>query len=354
MKPKLLILYNKLLHYRIPIFRLLAEKYDLTVAYNYGNQPDTPLNFKTIKLNPYKIWKFTSQHDKIFSLANQFDVVLTYGETAYIKYSLLSLRKKRNFKLIYWSIGAPASYTRKYGEASKLYFTLTDFFTRRADAQISYAEQGRKLHIQRGFNPEKLFVANNTVEVCNIPRERERNSIMFIGTLYPQKGLPILLEAYKAAYLHNKDIVPLEIVGDGILKEDILKWISENSLSEKIHLHGALYKNEEKAEVFSHALACISPNQAGLGVLESMGYGVPFITHKDAITGGEAFNIQNDITGLRLETLDALSDVILDISTNPNKYKEMGERAFDYFWDCRKPEDMANGLSEAIDYVLTH
>lgn len=354
MRPKVLILYNKLLHYRIPIFKILAEKYDLTVAYNYGKEADILLNFKTIKLNPYKIWKFTSQHENIYSLAKQFDVVLTYGETAYIKYSLLALHKKRNFKLIYWSIGAPASYTRKYGEASKLYFALTDFFTIRADAQISYAEPGRELHIQRGFKPEKLFVANNTVEVCKVPREHERDSIMFIGTLYPQKGLPTLLEAYKTAYLTNEDILPLEIVGDGILKGDISKWITENNLSHKIHIHGALYKGEDKAKVFSHALACISPNQAGLGVLESMGYGVPFITHKDAITGGESFNIQDGVTGLRLETLDVLPEVILDISENPDKYKKMGEKAYDYYWSCRKPDDMANGLSEAIDYVLNH
>ncbi len=354
MKPRLLILYNKLLHYRIPIFNILADKYDLTVAYNYGKDLDVPLNFKTIKLSPYKIWKFTLQHENIFSLAKKFDVVLTYGETAYIKYSALALHKRRNFKLIYWSIGAPASYTRKYGEASKLYFTLTDFFTRKADAQISYAEPGRQLHIQRGFKPEKLFVANNTVEVCKLPRERRRSSIMFIGTLYPQKGLPVLLEAYKMAYLKNQDVFPLEIIGDGILKNDIGNWITENNLSDKIHLHGALYKGEDKAKVFLKAFACISPNQAGLGVLESMGYGVPFITHRDAITGGEAFNIQNGVSGLRIDSLDTLHEIILDITQNPQKYEEMGKRAYDYYWKYRKPEDMANGLSEAIEYVLAH
>ena len=40
-KKKVLILYNKLFHYRIPIFNILADKYDLTVVYSYkANEKD--------------------------------------------------------------------------------------------------------------------------------------------------------------------------------------------------------------------------------------------------------------------------------------------------------------------------
>lgn len=352
-KKKLLILYNKLLHYRMPIFNLLAEKYDLTVAYNFGGEPDVPLNFKRIKLTPKKLWKFTLQKENIFKLCQGFDAVLCYGETAYLKYSMLALHPGRKFKLVYWSIGAPASYSRKYGEGGRIYFAVGDFFTRRADAQVSYADPGRLLHIGRGFKPEMLFVANNTVEVPRLPFSEQRDRIMFIGTLYPQKGLPVLLEAYKKAYEANPRVLPLSIVGDGILKEEISQWVRDNHLEGKITLHGALYTAEEKSQVFTKAYACISPNQAGLGVLESMGYGVPFITHKDAITGGEAFNIEHGVSGLRLDTLDGLSGIILDISNTPGKYVEMGRKAYEHYWTKRRPQDMAAGLIEAVEYALS-
>lgn len=352
MKPKLLILYNKLLHYRMPIFNILSQHYDVTVAYNYGGEPNCEMNFKRIKLSPFKIWKFTIQKENIFKICQNFDVVLTYGETSYVKYSFLALHHSRKFKLIYWNIGAPASYTRHYGEGGLLYFAYTHYFQRKADAHVSYAEEGRRLHIKHGFKPDMLFVANNTVEVPLIEKVRQRDSIMFIGTLYPQKGLPILLEAYKQAYEKNPDILPLKIVGDGILKEDINKWILINNLGKKIFMLGALYTSEEKKSVFERAYACISPNQAGLAVLESMGYGVPFITSKDAITGGEAFNIDGK-NGLRLDTLEHLSDIILDISDNPSKYENMGLLAYEHYWNNRTPQLMADGLMEAINYVLT-
>lgn len=352
MKPKLLILYNKLLHYRMPIFNILSQHYEVTVAYSYGCEPKCDMNFKRIKLTPYKVWKFTLHRENIFKLCNKFDVVLAYGETSYLKYSFLALHPNRHFKLIYWNIGAPASYTRHYGEGSRLYFAYTYFFQRRAEAHVSYAEEGRKLHIKHGFNPKMLFVANNTVEVPKIEKNRKRNSIMFIGTLYPQKGIPILLDAYKSAYTKKHNVLPLNIVGDGIMSDEISVWIKEHHLEKKINMLGALYSAEEKATVFAQAYACISPNQAGLAVLESMGYGVPFITSKNAITGGEAFNIDGK-NGLRLESLESLSDTILDISSNPSKYEEMGSKAYDHYWSNRTPQGMANGLMDAIDYVLS-
>lgn len=352
-KKKLLVLYNKLMHYRMPILNILAEKYDMTVAYAEGDEPDMEMNFRRVKLHTYYVWKFTLQRENIYKMCTGYDVVLAYGQTAYLNYSFLALHPRRRFKLIFWSIGAPASYARHYGEAGWLYFAIGDFFTRRADAQVSYAEPARQMHIRRGFPPERLFVADNTVEVPRLPFSDERDRLMFIGTLYPQKGLPLLIDAYEQAAAQNPDVLPLSIVGTGILRDELEKRIRDKHLEHKVTLHGAMYTAREKATVFRRALACISPRQAGLGVLEAMGYGVPFITHKDAITGGEAFNIENGVTGLRLPTLDTLADVILDITAHPDKYLAMGRRAYDYYWQHRTPQHMAQGLIDAIEYALT-
>lgn len=352
MKKKILILYNSLLHYRIPIFNLLSKKYDLTIAYNYGEVPKD-IDFKTIKLTPYKIWKFTLQKENIKNIAKDFDAVIAYGEFAYLKYSFLSLLPKRNFKLIYWGIGAPASYTRKFGEASPLYLKTTHFIEGRGDAYLSYSNEAKKFRIEKGQIPEKNFVAHNTVKVSKIKYTGDKKSIVFLGTLYPQKGLFTLLEAYKKVYDKNKDLIPLEIIGDGILKDDIKKWILKNNLQANIIMHGSIYSEKEKCNILSHAYACISPKQAGLSVLENMGYGVPFITYKSAITGGEIFNIDNKNNGLILDDDQDLSHVIKDININPGKYVKMGENAYNYYWESRTPEHMADGIADAVDYVLT-
>ena len=129
------------------------------------------------------------------------------------------------------------------------------------------------------------------------------------------------------------------------------RCFSMNNLQRKITLLGPIYDNKQKSEIFAKSYACFSPLQAGLSVLESFGYGVPFVTTKDAITGGEIFNIENMVNGIKLENVNTIKDVILDISNNPKKYLDMGEQAYNYYWNNRKPEDMALGIINAINSI---
>ena len=84
-----------------------------------------------------------------------------------------------------------------------------------------------------------------------------------------------------------------------------------------------------------------------------MGYGVPYITSKNAITGGESFNIQDGTNGVLLNDNSELKNVILDIANNKNKYVKLGENAYSYYWNNRTPEIMANGIIDAIEYSLS-
>ncbi|MCE5319777.1 MAG: glycosyltransferase [Bacteroidales bacterium] len=351
-QPKILILYNNLFHYRIPIFNLLAEKCSLTVAYSIGPDTKETLNFNVIKLPILNYSKFFIHKDNIFKLCQNFDVVIAYGDIAWLKLSTLTFHKKRKFRVIYWTIGVSASYDKKFDSISKWDF-VRDYFYRRADGLIFYSDYPLSKYISRGFAKEKLFVAPNTVEVINdIEYEIiHKDSILFIGTLYMQKGILDLLENYKLAYSCNSQILPLNIIGGGKEYDKIDKWINDNELNNKISLLGPIFDSKKKSEYFKRAVACISPKQAGLSVLESMGYGIPYITMHDAITGGERLNIQNGINGILMNNISQLKNIILDISENEEKFIKMGENALKFYREKRKPEDMANALYSAALYV---
>ncbi len=353
-KPSVLILYNYLFHYRVPIWNILAEKYNLKVIYSYPAKEEIIKQccFETEYIPVKSVSKFLFHKKKISEIAKDYNVVISDGQITFMDYSSLALRH-RNYKLIYWCIGAPASYGRHYGDASKGYYMVNDFFHKKADAMVFYSNVPIGSHVKRGYRRDALFVANNTVQVEKIDINWEgKENLLFIGTLYMGKGLQQLLDAYKAAYGQNPNLFPLTIVGGGNQFDVVKNWVVNNNMTEKIHLTGPIYDQKEKAQIFAKSIACISPLQAGLSVLESMGYGVPFITSSDAITGGEAFNITNEETGLRLDDISKLKDVINDISTNPQKYIEMGKKAYSHYWSCRRPEVMAKGLSDAIEYVL--
>ena len=302
------------------------------------------------------VYKFTLLKERIARICRNYDVVISINSINVLNYITLGF-KPRKFKLLYWGIGAPASYTRHYGEAGKMYYAISDCIEKRADALIFYAQEAIDLHLKRGFKGPKMFVAPNTTSVLKREiRPELKDSIMFIGSLYLEKGLQLLLDAYKAAYEQDQSIVQLNIVGGGKPLPMIKQWVADNNLESCIHVLGPVYDDEAKANLFQKTLACISPLQGGLSVLESMGYGVPFITDANAITGGEAFNIEDGKTGLRVEGLNVekLKEIILNISSNRHKYIKMGQNAYDHYWSCRKPEDMAQGVIDAIEYVLNN
>jgi glycosyltransferase involved in cell wall biosynthesis len=171
--------------------------------------------------------------------------------------------------------------------------------------------------------------------------------------LYREKGIQSLLDVYRE--LRPTCNLPLlNIIGKGPDYDIINQWIQANDMQDLIVLRGTIYDINEKAKYFARALACISPKQAGLTVLESMGYGVPFISTKNAITGVELFNVHNGVDGVVMESEGELSSVVRDIAENPDKYIAMGEKAKEFYDKNRTPKHMAQGFWEAIQYVINH
>lgn len=349
---KLIVFYNRLFHYRVPVWNILAEKCDLTVAYSEGSG-DLPegleVNFKVLNL-PYKkyLGRFVFQNDNIGKLVKEYDAAIVYGDISWLKYITIPWFHKT--PVVFHTIGVSASYDKKY-DAHKEWDYIRYLFFKQADALAFYTEYPIEKYARMGMKREKMFVANNTVAVSPIEDTEKKDSILVIGTLYREKGLQLLLDAY--ADLKDKCQLPiLNIIGKGPDFESIKQWIEDNNMQDNIFLRGAIFDINEKARYFAKALACISPKQAGLTVLESMGYGVPFITTKNAITGGELFNVHNGVDGVVLENDSELLNTIRDIAENSDKYIDMGKKAKRYYDNNRTPAHMAQGLWDAVCYAV--
>ena len=348
---RVIILYNKLFHYRIPIWNELADKCNLTVAYSEGDGkiPDgLECKFRIIYLPIWSFKKrFVIQKDCIRRLTKQFDVIVAYGDIAWVKYSTLPWFN--HAPVVFHTIGVSASYGKGFDE-HKEWDRIRAFFYKKASALAFYTQYPFAKYERLGIKREKMFEVPNTVAVSPIESEVRKNSILVIGTLYKEKGLQLLLDAYVA--LKGKcHLLELNIIGRGPDYELIKQWIEDNQMQEIVFLRGAVFDIKEKAKYFAKALACISPKQAGLTVLESMGYGVPFITTKNAITGGELLNIHNGIDGVVLEKDTELEATIKDIFDNPIKYIALGKEAKKYYDNYRTPKHMADGLWAAIQYA---
>jgi glycosyltransferase involved in cell wall biosynthesis len=348
-RKKVLIIQSVIPHYRVPVFNELAEKVDLTVLYDKGSTP-ADAQFEIIKVDLLRIKHLPYVHKtNILKLANKFDVVISMLSGDFLTTYILG-NFKRMFKLILWGIGVSASYSARYDSMPKIADKYSKFI-QKADAALFYSSYPVEKYKKSGINPEKLFVANNTVKVLPF-EEVNREIILFVGSLYKEKKVFELLENYKKAFEHCPNVPKLVIVGDGEDSEEVALWVNDNNLQNKVVLTGAIYDEKELSKYFSQAIVCISPDQAGLSVLKSFGYGVPFVTHKNAITGGERFNINHGENGLLIDSFDEIADIICDCANNKIRYLEMGRSAKDFYDNNRTVDDMVEGFVEAIDFVL--
>jgi glycosyltransferase involved in cell wall biosynthesis len=341
--------------YRIPIFDIIgsSENIDLTIAHSSKKSDYQGNNFEELIIPFKKLGPLTYYGNEFKDLVDRFDVVVCMFYLFNLSFLKLAFFKRRP-KLIFWGIGVRASYNAKF-DSPTIMNQLRYLLARKSDAMLFYSEYAKQKYMKHGIAGKKLFVMPNTVEVLATDNQKgKRDKILFIGSLYKQKKIFELLESYKQAVLQFEgEPKKLHIVGGGDEFENIKDWITENNLEESVVLHGAIFEEERLSELFSTSCACISPGQAGLSVLKSFGYGVPFITHKDAITGGERLNIVNKVNGVLFNDYSELGGIILDVFINPTLYIEMGAKAKQFYDTERTPVQMADGFLKAVNFVAT-
>jgi glycosyltransferase involved in cell wall biosynthesis len=349
-KQKVLLIQQVIPSYRIPIFDLLAESVDLTVVYESGAAPEG-VRFATKKATLFhiprvgKVYRGGLRH-----LTQGYDVVINSYDTPVYVVRRLGRLKRRGFGLVHWGIGVSASYGARY-DADDKNKRFYESVLRASDACLFYSDYPVKKYAAQGWPEEMLFAAPNTVFVQRDETPRKKDMLLFLGSLYPQKGFDELLEQYDLACRENANVPRLAIIGDGSERARIEDWVREHGLTERVEFTGAIFDDVVLGRCFAAAIACVSPNQAGLTVLKSMGCGVPYITRRDAITGGELFNIHDRTDGVLYDRPDELKSILLDLTEHPETYMLYGSNARAYYEANRKPQDMANGFLAAIAYA---
>lgn len=358
MKRKVLLLQHEISQYNAPIYELINENVDLTVGFFRGDKGPREPSYKRVKLESYNISRFIFiRHLK--RLCWDFNAVIFDPNPMCLSFYCLPYGK-RKYKAIPWTVGVRASYHRRYTlpfEKKGLYYHLMDCMFRHSDAIVFYMGEPISCWITKKLPKEKFFVAHNTLKIADKPIDwdHERTSILFVGALYKEKKVEELIRAYLEVVDEQSDrtkLPTLDIVGDGDQRVFLQDMVQQSGHASSIHFHGAIFDENILQPMFADALVCISPNQAGLSVLKSMGYGVPFATQADAITGGERLNIRHQENGFLYNSYKELKDIIRLTLLHPERFTEMGRKAHDFYLKYATPEIMAQGFLDAVDYAF--
>lgn len=141
---------------------------------------------------------------------------------------------------------------------------------------FAYTEISRQSLLEQGMPDSQVTVVNNTL----LPPENIDTSIikvpgrlLYIGGLYPDKRLDLIVDGFKAALKDNPEL-ELHIVGDGPQRE-----VAEEAArgAEQIVYHGSLY-GQERNDMLSSAEAILMPGLVGLVAVDSFFFTCPILT----------------------------------------------------------------------------
>lgn len=155
--------------------------------------------------------------------------------------------------------------------------------------------------------------------------------ILFVGRLFPYKGLEYLLQAFEIVSRVDKK-TKLIIVGKGRLKAKLIKIARNLKIDKKVIFTGEILEREKNtlyklSDIF--VLPSINKGEAfGLSMVEAMYFGKPVISTNIKGSGVNFVNL-NRVTGLVVEPKNskALAEAILKLLRDKNLRKKLGRNA---------------------------
>lgn len=309
---KVAIIYHILGHYRKPIFRHLCQQsgnVQYTLFSDSVNTLDTvkPIDSQLAGIPVEKgglRWKFLKNfkiaHHFLWQkgilklgISREFDVIVYLGNIYYISTWISAILARLTGKrVLMWSHGFLRNERGFKDWLRKRFYKL-------AHGMLLYHNRGREIMIQKGFDPQSLYVVYNSLDYdtqrkvrTDIKIEEQRSCreklfkvsnlpiLYFIGRLTPQKRLSMIIEAAKLLKSQNIECNIL-FVGDGPEKENLEKQASLSGLAGNLCLFGACYDEKEIALMTSVSDVCVAPGEIGLTCMHSLAYGLPVVTHNN-------------------------------------------------------------------------
>jgi len=204
---------------------------------------------------------------------------------------------------------------------AKIVFNLADMLVFVSRASRDYITQLFNLTTANRVVPNVLNNKFLNIKIYNVNEATKdgKKRILFIGGLYPRKGVEYLIEAVKILSQERKDFI-VEIIGYGPFRQRYERLVNEYGLTDVVKFLGRV-SDEEKIKALKNCDFFVLPSlyeNFGIVLIEAMACGKPVITTS---SGGQVEFI-NESNGLLVKPKDvkALANAIKFMLDNYNRY----------------------------------
>lgn len=339
-KNRLIIIQPSIPHYRVIFFKTLAEMYGEKITIlHFGSEVNIQHPLVDEIISSYTNIRGFKWVLSLNKMLKDYDTAVTVFDPHWLNLFVLPITQSKK-KIILWGHGLGRN---------KLVNLIRIPLFKSADSIITYSENRKQRISAIGISNDKIFVANNTIEISNSidTSGNIKQSFLYVGRLQRRKKLDVFLEIFAKNSLGTKGY-KFYIIGDGDEERDFLaKYAIDLDIREYVCFVNGTTNNEILLEYFSEALYYVSPGAVGLGVLHSFAYGVPVLTMEDDNHGPEVDNIKQNFNGYVFKDKSDFNNNIIDFLDN-RKYAQMGSNAYFFYTNERSINKMAMGFINAL------
>ena len=371
-------------HYRIPVFKNLADRkgIDLTLFYGSGFKDGSQVNAKKITgFRSIKLFTIMLNYSGIYGssqlrvwhpflilhlIYGGFDVIIVEPSTNFYNnissYIYCKIFRK---KFIWHESGTVPKQQRS--KFRRLIDPILSIFIKGADSFITYTSYADK-SLKRDFNinSKKIFRAQNTVDTSKIVEEFDIFSplvnskkkelklsdfhiALYIGGIEKRKKIHNLITAITNL---NKSGVLCKalIVGDGPDKDSLIRELSHEDISNSVFV-GKKIKEATLYVLLSDVV--VLPSSGGLSVMTAFACKKPFIGSEKIEHGGIKDYVKHGVNGFLVKenNINDLYQKLKIIFTNDNLRNHMSDEAFSTSKKITI-KNMVNGIENAINYSI--
>ena len=131
---------------------------------------------------------------------------------------------------------------------------------------------------------QPVWVAPNALylqrDIVPAPITGVRGDVIYVGRFEPAKKVALLVESF-ALLARSNPSARLMLVGGGSEEDHLRRLCEELGVSGRTVFAGWVSDNDKLAGLYASAFIAVSPGFAGLGLTQSLGFGLPIVVSRD-------------------------------------------------------------------------
>ena len=350
---KILLISNKVLHYRIKIynyihFKLREEGYEFILLTNMIQTNSDEKPEFTALTEPFNYFKYKNRINEIDP-----DIVILFLHLKNLMMLPLIINLKfRKIPVIYWNHGINQKDPNNLFK-NLIYYKIHNM----VDGILLYSPNEKKYIKRRNHN--KVYVANNTIVFDdNLYPIKQNNdeikkeldvkadfNILFVGRETKYKKLNAIIDIVKS---YNNKNIGLLIVGPLLNRDKTLKAIKKYP---QIKYLGEIYNKNLLARIYWISDIFCIPGANGLGLNEAMFWGLPCLTLKKELHGPEIWYLKHGENGYLVNNIQDLSEVILKLYNDKDLLNRLRKNSRKIILSKGHIKNMYQGFHEVINSI---